>query len=84
MPDETLALTSVRIEDMDPHTWYLLQDRQLAERRALPSSVPLTTPSGDPIPPCPQCGGTAVRSLDAASFECNNGGHCHGYRWMSR
>lgn len=67
---------------MDPHTWYLLQSKQLEERRASPSNVPLTTPYGHYIPPCPQCGGTAVRHLSNSSYECENGGSCHGSRFI--
>jgi hypothetical protein len=66
---------------MDPHTWWALQNQQLAERRASPSNVPLTTPYGNPIPACPKCGGTAVRALDGSSYECDNGGSCQGYRF---
>lgn len=69
---------------MDPHTWYALQNDQLAKRQVSPSSTPLTTPSGAQIPACPKCGGTTVRSIDAATFECSNGGHCNGYRWVAR
>ena len=69
---------------MDPHTWYLLQNNQLADRQAHPSDVPLTTPSGELIPPCPKCGGTAVRSLSNSNYECNNGSYCHGHRWQAR
>jgi hypothetical protein len=66
---------------MDPNTWCLLQNNQLADRRASPSSVPLTTPAGHYIPPCPTCGGTAVRHLSFSNYECQNGGSCHGCRF---
>jgi hypothetical protein len=69
---------------MDPHTWWALQNQQLAEHRASLSNVRLNTPAGDPIPNCPRCGGSRVRSLDASSYQCENGGECHGYRWSAR
>lgn len=69
---------------MDPNMWYALQNNQLAERQVSPSTEPLTTPFGQIIPACPICGGTAVRSLDAVSFVCSNGGHCNGHRWIAR
>jgi hypothetical protein len=64
---------------MDPNTYYALQSQQLDDRRAHRSDVPLTTPSGHYIPPCPQCGGTLVLHLSNSSYECENGGSCQGY-----
>jgi hypothetical protein len=64
---------------MDPHTYYLLQEKQVKERRQeLPQSRELlTAPAGGAIPPCPRCGGTAVRHLGNSNYECQNGGSCH-------
>jgi hypothetical protein len=42
---------------MDPHTWWALQNQQLAEHRASLSNVRLNTPAGDPIPNCPKMWG---------------------------
>lgn len=69
---------------MDPHTWWALQNQQLAEHRASLSNAALTTPAGQPIPDCPICGGPRVRSLNAYSYQCENDGACHGHQWQAR